>query len=307
MVGFVQALAPSAGRRGITVNGIAPGFIETRLTAAIPAATREAGRRLSALAQGGQPEDVAEAVTFFSGPGAWGVSGQILRVCGGAPHRGLTRLDARDPPRPLPPRRAHRSRRDGRGLACGPRLAGPPGRRQGAHQGPPRRRRPRGRLPRGARDDRRARPPRHHPPPRPRPDLRRLGARGRGAAARRRPVAGHGARHRWLPEGTAPTSPTGPPSRPCSGTCCGRWPTPMHAASRIEISSRPTSSSRAPATSGPGSSSPTSASPRRPTDPGTDRSPVPPPTWRPSSSAGPGATWARGPTSTPLAASCGPW
>jgi 3-oxoacyl-[acyl-carrier protein] reductase len=84
VVAFVETLAPKLARRGITVNGIAPGFIETRLTAAIPAATREAGRRLSALVQGGLPIDIAEAVTFLASPGAWGVSGHVLRVCGGA-------------------------------------------------------------------------------------------------------------------------------------------------------------------------------------------------------------------------------
>jgi 3-oxoacyl-[acyl-carrier protein] reductase len=84
VVGFVEAAAPLYASRGITVNGIAPGFIETRLTAAIPVATREAGRRLSALSQGGQPVDIAEAVTFFASPGSFGVTGRILRVCGGA-------------------------------------------------------------------------------------------------------------------------------------------------------------------------------------------------------------------------------
>ena len=66
------------------MNAIAPGFIETRLTAAIPVAIREAGRRLSALGQGGQPEDVAQAITFLASPGAQGLTGQVLRVCGGA-------------------------------------------------------------------------------------------------------------------------------------------------------------------------------------------------------------------------------
>lgn len=84
VIGFVRHLAPALGARGVTVNAIAPGFIETRLTAAMPAATREVARRLSALAQGGLPEDIAEAVTFLSSPGAQGVTGQVLRVCGGS-------------------------------------------------------------------------------------------------------------------------------------------------------------------------------------------------------------------------------
>ena len=84
IIGFVEHLAPRLAERGITVNAIAPGFIETRLTHAIPAVIREVGRRLSALAQGGQPQDVGEAITFLSSPGAYGLTGNVLRVCGGA-------------------------------------------------------------------------------------------------------------------------------------------------------------------------------------------------------------------------------
>jgi len=84
IVGFVRHLAPELAPRGITVNAIAPGFIETRLTSAMPVAIREAARRLSALGQGGQPEDVGQAITFLATPGASGVTGGVLRVCGGA-------------------------------------------------------------------------------------------------------------------------------------------------------------------------------------------------------------------------------
>ena len=52
------------------------------MTAAIPFAIREAGRRMNALSQGGLPQDVAEAVAWFAQPGSGGVSGQVLRVCG---------------------------------------------------------------------------------------------------------------------------------------------------------------------------------------------------------------------------------
>jgi 3-oxoacyl-[acyl-carrier protein] reductase len=84
VAGLVRRLAPQLAERGIAVNGIAPGFIETRLTAAIPFATREAARRLCNLSQGGLPIDVAEALTFLSSPGAHGVTGNVLRVCGGS-------------------------------------------------------------------------------------------------------------------------------------------------------------------------------------------------------------------------------
>ena len=84
IIGYVAALAPQLADRGITVNAIAPGFIETRLTAAIPVMIREVARRLCTLGQGGQPRDVGDAITFLASPGAQGVSGSVLRVCGGS-------------------------------------------------------------------------------------------------------------------------------------------------------------------------------------------------------------------------------
>jgi 3-oxoacyl-[acyl-carrier protein] reductase len=83
LVGYVRALAPVIAERNLTINAIAPGFIETRLTAAIPAVTREVGRRLSALGQGGLPEDVGEAITYLCTPASAGLTGQVVRVCGG--------------------------------------------------------------------------------------------------------------------------------------------------------------------------------------------------------------------------------
>lgn len=84
VIGWVRAMAPKMAERGITVNAIAPGFIETKMTEAMPVTIREAARRLSALAQGGQPEDVAEAIVFMASPSAQGITGNVLRVCGGA-------------------------------------------------------------------------------------------------------------------------------------------------------------------------------------------------------------------------------
>ena len=84
IVGFVEALAPRVAKKGITANAIAPGFIETRLTSAMPVAIREVARRMSAVGQGGKPEDVGQAITFLATPGAVGVTGATVRVCGGA-------------------------------------------------------------------------------------------------------------------------------------------------------------------------------------------------------------------------------
>jgi 3-oxoacyl-[acyl-carrier protein] reductase len=84
IVGYVRANAERLADRGITVNAIAPGFIETRMTAAIPVAIREVARRLAALGQGGLPEDIAQAITFLATPGAQGITGRTLRVCGGS-------------------------------------------------------------------------------------------------------------------------------------------------------------------------------------------------------------------------------
>jgi 3-oxoacyl-[acyl-carrier protein] reductase len=81
---MTRELAKELAPRGVTVNAIAPGFIETRMTAAVPLLVREVGRRLAALGQGGLPEDVARAIAYLATPGASGVTGQVLRVCGGA-------------------------------------------------------------------------------------------------------------------------------------------------------------------------------------------------------------------------------
>jgi 3-oxoacyl-[acyl-carrier protein] reductase len=82
VIGLVEALAPELHRRQASINAIAPGFIETRMTAAMPVATREAGRRMNSLAQGGRPVDVAETVAWLAAPGSGGVNGSVVRVCG---------------------------------------------------------------------------------------------------------------------------------------------------------------------------------------------------------------------------------
>lgn len=82
VVGMVQASAPIFAEKGITINAVAPGFIETAMTAAIPFAIREAGRRMNSMSQGGQPVDVAEAIGWFASPASAGITGNVIRVCG---------------------------------------------------------------------------------------------------------------------------------------------------------------------------------------------------------------------------------
>ncbi len=82
LIGYARAMAPTLKARGISINAVAPGFIETSMTAHMPFALREAGRRMSSLGQGGQPQDVAEAVAWLGQPGSGAMSGQVLRVCG---------------------------------------------------------------------------------------------------------------------------------------------------------------------------------------------------------------------------------
>lgn len=74
----------NASQPGLIANAIAPGFIETDMTAAMPWLMREMGRRANALSQAGLPRDVAEAVCLLAMPGAAGLRGQTLRVCGQA-------------------------------------------------------------------------------------------------------------------------------------------------------------------------------------------------------------------------------
>jgi 3-oxoacyl-[acyl-carrier protein] reductase len=82
LIGMVQAYAPAVAKRGATLNAVAPGFIETQMTAAMPIALREAGRRMNSMSQGGLPVDVAETIAWFANPASAGVTGNVVRVCG---------------------------------------------------------------------------------------------------------------------------------------------------------------------------------------------------------------------------------
>ncbi|MEX2196093.1 MAG: 3-oxoacyl-ACP reductase [Thermoleophilaceae bacterium] len=82
VIGRAESMAPVLRERGGTINAVAPGFIETAMTAQMPLATREAGRRMSSLAQGGLPVDVAETIAWLAAPASRGVNGNAIRVCG---------------------------------------------------------------------------------------------------------------------------------------------------------------------------------------------------------------------------------
>jgi 3-oxoacyl-[acyl-carrier protein] reductase len=81
VIGLVDSFAGELDN-GITINAVAPGFIITQMTAAVPFATREVGQRMNAMSQGGLPVDVAEAIAWYLNPGSTAVNGNVVRVCG---------------------------------------------------------------------------------------------------------------------------------------------------------------------------------------------------------------------------------
>lgn len=83
LIGFTKSLAREVGARGITVNAIAPGFIDTDMTRALPDAQREALLGGIPLNRLGQPEEIAAAVAFLASPGAGYITGETLHVNGG--------------------------------------------------------------------------------------------------------------------------------------------------------------------------------------------------------------------------------
>ena len=83
LLGFTKSCARELGSRGITVNAIAPGFIETDMTAALDEKARAALLERIPLNALGQPDDIAEAALYLAGPGGRYVTGQVLTVDGG--------------------------------------------------------------------------------------------------------------------------------------------------------------------------------------------------------------------------------
>lgn len=82
VIGMVESLAPIVAEQGLTINAVAPGFIETEMTAKIPIAIREVGRRMNSLSQGGKPVDVAETIAWFASPASAAINANTVRVCG---------------------------------------------------------------------------------------------------------------------------------------------------------------------------------------------------------------------------------
>jgi 3-oxoacyl-[acyl-carrier protein] reductase len=82
IIGYVNSISDQLSEDSITINAVAPGFIETQMTEKMPFFTREMGRRMNALSQGGLPIDVAETVAFLGCKSSFGITGQTLRVCG---------------------------------------------------------------------------------------------------------------------------------------------------------------------------------------------------------------------------------
>jgi 3-oxoacyl-[acyl-carrier protein] reductase len=83
LIGFTKAVARELGSRGITANAVAPGFIQTDMTAALSEQLRGELLKTIPLGSLGQPEDIARAVLFLAGPSARYITGQVLTVDGG--------------------------------------------------------------------------------------------------------------------------------------------------------------------------------------------------------------------------------
>ena len=83
LIGLTKALAKEVGSRNITVNAVAPGFIETELTSGLPAELLERARQAAAIPRIGTPADVAPAIVFLASPEASYITGQVLGIDGG--------------------------------------------------------------------------------------------------------------------------------------------------------------------------------------------------------------------------------
>jgi 3-oxoacyl-[acyl-carrier protein] reductase len=83
LIGLTKSVARELASRGILVNAVAPGYIDTEMTAGLPVAARDALLTQISVGRLGRPEDIASAIRFLAGPGASYITGQVLVVDGG--------------------------------------------------------------------------------------------------------------------------------------------------------------------------------------------------------------------------------
>ena len=85
IIGFTKALTKEVGRFGVTVNAVAPGFIETRLTENLPSELKETIKKFTPLGRFGKPEEVASLVVFLASEEANFITGAVINIDGGLP------------------------------------------------------------------------------------------------------------------------------------------------------------------------------------------------------------------------------